>query len=434
MPVKLIDRIRLPPREVFHREYVVPRRPVIITNLFEGQPIERINTPEAAEKELGGVPLEIQSEYSTVATGRGNALMRATTVRDYLRFVEENPDTPLMCTEYATPARIAAQFRLPDLCTQDARVLELPEILNLPKRWGDHDLLSNTFFGNKGNFAHTHYDGDHRQVILYQVFGRKRVMLFQPPAGSKLGITDSFMQGFGGVEIERMTEQQKSELVDYAEGYEAVLEPGEAVYMPMLIWHYLEYLDTGMSVNLRFGRTRYGRFLCIDNFHRDYFIQNVSAKFTDEATVEAKYLGALEQIRQAFIKNGQSRGEKMRAIRSLFRRLCAELVPEAEPDRHCSAAQEERELAQIEAELELGVRYSNDVAADRLSGGISGPITPAQIRAIRGRLPELGYPAGAFDRVIYNKFAKASLESLNRTEAALLIRGFASPGAVWGTS
>lgn len=428
MSPKSIERIKMPSRDVFFQEYVIPRRPVIITDLFAGQAIEKINTLQAAREEFGQVQLEVQPEYSTRAANASTDAVRLMTVNDYLDYSAATPATRLMCTEYATPARVSAQYRLPDLCKTPVGNLAKAEVLGMPRRWGDHDLLANTFIANQGNYAHTHYDGDHRQVILYQVFGRKCVILFQPASGKKLNVLDAFMQGFCNTYLQDMSDAQRTEFVDQAGGYEAILEPGEAVYMPMLIWHYLEYLDTGMSINFRFGRNRYGRFLCIDNFHRDYYVQNVSAKMVDETRVEREYGDAVDEIKTEYTRPCSSRSEKTRTMRALFKKLCSRISPEAEPELHCPPEREAQQLAQIEAELALGLRYT-DAALHAVSPPAE-PINASQTRAINSRVRSCAYPPGAFERVVYNRFGK-DLQSLSRTEASLLIRSLASPGAHW---
>lgn len=428
MSSKPIERITMPTRDVFFQEYVIPRRPVIITDLFAGQAIEKINTLQAAREEFGHVQLEVQPEYSTRAANASTDAARTMTVDDYLDFIAANPSTRLMCTEYATPARVSAQYRLPDLCKTPEASLAKSEVLGMPRRWGDHDLLANTFLGNQGNYAHTHYDGDHRQVILYQIFGKKRVILFQPASGKKLNVLDAFMQGFCNTYLQDMSDEQRSEFVEQAGGYEAILEPGEAVYMPMLIWHYLEYIDTGMSINFRFGRNRYGRFLCIDNFHRDYYVQNVSAKMVDEARVEREYSDAIEEIKAEYVRPCSNRSEKVRSMRALFKKICSRVSPEAESELHCPPEREAQQLAQIEAELASSMRYTD--AALHTVGPPAEPINAAQTRAITSRVRACAYPPGVFERLVYNRFGK-DLQSLSRTEAALLLRSLASPGANW---
>jgi hypothetical protein len=146
----------MPSRDVFYRDYVQPRRPVIITNLFEGQPLAEIRSLDAARAELGRVVLEIQTEYSTKAADPSSHVRKTMAFDEYLAFAEANPETRESCMEYPTPSRVSAQFRLPEQCTLDARGLESPEILKIPRRWGDHDLLSNMFLASRGNYAHTH--------------------------------------------------------------------------------------------------------------------------------------------------------------------------------------------------------------------------------------------------------------------------------------
>lgn len=432
MTAQTLARIEMPRRDAFYAEYVYPRRPVIITNLFAGHPISQLSTAEAASAAFGKVPLELQTEYSTAAAQPSSAARETRTFEEYLDLVSKHPSTRVLCTEYLTPARVSAQYSLPSACVMPASEVARPEVLNMPRRWGDHDLLSNVFLANRGNYAHTHYDGDHRNVLLYQVFGRKRVILFDPSKGAELGVLDGFRPGFCNTYLETMTEDEKRAFIDRAGGYEATLEPGEAVFMPLLIWHYLEYIDTGMSINFRFGRNRYGRFLCVDNFHRDYYIQNVASKMVDEATVASRYEDALEEIKAEFIREFASRAEKVRAMRALFKRLCAQIAPEANPGSHCPPEREDEQIARIEAELDRkGTRYTDAAFVENALARSEERITPAQTRVISDRVRDLGYPAGVREKLLYNRFGKARLDALTKAEAALYINTLASPGAAW---
>ena len=99
-------------------------------------------------------------------------------LRDYVDFSRSNPSTRLCCTEYDTPARVLTSFELPDICRVNGAG---EEILGLPRKYGDFDLVTAIFLANEGNVGHLHFDGDQRDVLLYQVYGRKRVVLV--PAG-----------------------------------------------------------------------------------------------------------------------------------------------------------------------------------------------------------------------------------------------------------
>ena len=64
------------------------------------------------------------------------------------------------------------------------------EIFGLPRKYGDFDLVTAIFIANQGNVGHLHFDGDQREVFLHQVYGRKRVVLFQPASAIHLRTLD----------------------------------------------------------------------------------------------------------------------------------------------------------------------------------------------------------------------------------------------------
>ena len=184
-----------------------------------------------------------------------------------------------------------------------------------------------------------------------------------------------------------------------------------------------------MSVNFRFRRNRYGRFLSVDNFHRDYYNQNVSTKMADEALVQDKYFESMELIKSRLLRPSPSRREKIREMRGLFKSLCSEISPEAEPEQHCPPELEERELSRIDEDLRATQVYCGGATSSPLA---EGPVSPSQRLALKNRIQQMNYPSGVIETIIYNRFAKPCIDALTRTEAALLLRAFASPGAAWG--
>jgi lysine-specific demethylase 8 len=133
-------------------------------------------------------------------------------------------------------------------------------------------ITSNLFLANASNAAQMHFDGDHRHVLLYQVFGRKRA--FVVPATSSMKMLTVLNQCWHN--FSTMSEQEKQEFIAYVDGYECTLHPGDTLYFPMMAWHHLDYLDTGMSVNFRFGRSRYSDDI-YKYMHADKYVQNVAS-------------------------------------------------------------------------------------------------------------------------------------------------------------
>ena len=316
MAIREIPRTPMPPLSDFLAQYAYAREPVVLTDLFEGQEVDRIRSVEDAVGAWGDVNLVVQEEYTSAEGKAAPPEPSVMSLREYVDFSQSNPSTRLCCTEYETPARVLASFELPDIC-QVTHPGE--EILGLPKKYGDYDLVTAIFLANAGNVGHLHFDGDQRDVILHQVYGRKRVVLFPPAAAKHLRTLDGpySRPSLAGVYLEDMSLEEKLDWVERAGGYHTVLEPGETVYIPMLMWHHLEYMDDAMSFNYRFGRTRYGRFLSVDNFHRDPYIQNVAAKMVGPDDVLRDFEPVVDEIAAAYVQPATDVRDKVRDVRAL---------------------------------------------------------------------------------------------------------------------
>jgi len=404
----------MPDPQTFFRDYVCKRKPVIITNLFEGEEIRHIRTKQDARAQFDLVNLRVRPEY-TSDSEQGDANVRPMTFGEYWDYIERDPSSNLMCTEHEIPAKLMALYRMPEVCR--ARRVDGPEILSLPPKYGDYDLLTNLFIANRGNKAHLHYDGDHRHVLLYQVFGRKEVILFEPHSGLHLEPLNSLV--FSGISLQAMSDTQKDEFVHRANGWRDVLLPGETVYMPMLCWHYLEYLDDAMSFNIRFGRNKYGRFMCVDHFHRDYYLQNVAALFGDMAACETKYSAYIDRIIAEFSRADTSQEQKALAMRQLFKDIYAELASPEEAEAYCPPEREVGEREKILGFVRNTLRYAPPavIAATRSTGAIS----PEQIYHVRQRAQRCGYSSELLSRLLLNRIGKAELEQASRAEAAQFV-------------
>ena len=104
------------------------------------------------------------------------------------------------------------------------------------------------FLGGKDTDVRLHYDVDNSCVLLSQIFGRKRVVLF-PPEYTDLMYRLPF-NTHSNINVNN-PDYEKYPGLKYVKGYEFILEPGDAVYMPAGYWHYNTYLNGGMGVSYR---------------------------------------------------------------------------------------------------------------------------------------------------------------------------------------
>jgi hypothetical protein len=428
MPFKTIRRIRMPSDELFFAEHIATRTPVIITDLFEGQPIREIKSQADASLAFGEARLTVGPESSS-AVRYSNSVSQTMSFNEYWRLVDRDPSTNLLCSEYEIPSKIMALFHLPSVCT--ASKDNQAEILDLPSKGGDFDLHENVFLANKNNKAHLHYDGDHRQVLLYQVFGIKRVILFEPKSGINLKPLDGPYCGASGIFLDRMSEDEKLTFVESAEGFYDTLYPGEAIYIPPLMWHYLEYVNNAMSFNIRFGRNIYGRFMCIDNFHRDYYIQNFAYHLGGQTgLVKQRFKVGVEMIVREYLARADSLLAKIRGMRGKIRQLCGDLCPEAQCDKYCPPDREQDELQRILSDIGQTMRYADPktICQTRPAGMISS----IQKRQLESKAATCGLSGDALEHLLANRIGKSNIDSLTKTEAALFLSYLRSPGAGLG--
>jgi lysine-specific demethylase 8 len=431
MPVKEIPRISMPDEHEFFREIVFQRRPVVITDLFRQQEITAIADVDDALNAWGGMPIHLQEEYTSAEGKIQQDQPVFMNFAEYQKLVQGDPSSRLCCTEYETPARVLATFCLPAVCTTTDSDSE--EIFGLPKKYGDFDLTTNIFIGNLGNVAHLHFDGDQRQVLLHQIYGRKRVVLFDPASGRHLRTLDGpySRPSLAGLNLEVMDVEDKLEQISLADGYHTILEPGETIFIPMLMWHHVEYLGDAMSVNLRFGRSRFGRFMSLDNFHRDPFIQNVASKMVGPEEALTSFAPLVEEVKTTYRTPAADMKGKVRSMRALFRDLCTQVAPEAVPDELCPGEREEEQVERIVKSNDMrgGLKYADPETIARTRP--VGPISARQLEILQDGISNAGYTREIEHAVLFNRFGKEDLNALTRAEAAQLMAYLRTPGASW---
>lgn len=310
-----IPRVPAIPSAAFRRDYLQKRKPVILTGLFRGQPIESVSSLETARRRLGDMRIVVRSEYfgDLRRTGDffdGVSPPRPLALGGYLDLVRRAPRTRLICTELATPPEVRSLFEVPEHCAA-------PE-------GGDRaaGVESKLFVGNRGNVAHLHFDWDHRHVLLCQVFGRKRIVLLEPAASKRLNP----VLNFSLLSLETMPRARREKLLRDAGAVDGVLGPGDALYMPPLVWHHIEYLDTAMSFNLRFGQTGYGRFAW-ERLHPNMHLQNVSWQVLGPRGANGAARRVLRRIVHTYRRPYPSAHAKYRRMQRLFEELYAEVCP-----------------------------------------------------------------------------------------------------------
>jgi hypothetical protein len=305
-----IERRSLPDRETLLRDYMRPCRPFVAEDLFAGERIREVRSPVAARELWADVELHFRSEYLEAFLSRAGldtaraAPPRRMTLATYLDLVapEEHADSTLLCSEEPAPPAIAATFAIPS-------VVEGP----------DDPPYTQVFLGRRGQHAHLHFDGDGRHGFLYQVYGRKRVLLFPPASARRL-------QPFGvysGWFVDRLTAEERTALLAFADGCELVLEPGEALFLPAFAYHYVEYVEDAMSISVDFGRNRWVRQL-VDAFPHTSHLPLVGARLVDDERLTEEHPGFLAELERTVASLPADARDRRTALAALAARLCGD--------------------------------------------------------------------------------------------------------------
>ncbi len=307
-----VERIEAPDPETFHRDYVLPRRPVILTNLYQGQPLRELIDPAVALHKLADLQLVVREEYTTTffqGKGYGTSSSEAWSLAQYVAFARENPTTRKLVVEYPPPAALKELFQPAPICRPPlAKTL--------------------TFLANPGNYAHLHFDWEVTHNILYQVFGSKRAIIVPARQAAKL---NSIMT-VGTCLLENMKGEEKLQFLRYLGAYDCVIGPGDALYMPMMDWHHLEYVDLSLSVATRFAENPLVRELFDAvggelSLQRDCVFQNVGATLNDVERIPDAHRA---EVQASIAKIRAIEGPALdvyRGVRDEIRALLARILP-----------------------------------------------------------------------------------------------------------
>jgi len=305
------------------RALAAAREPVVLEGFLAGTPLAAVSSARAARAMLGDVALELREEFVAWSLRHGGAPdlrpARASTLAEYLDLLEAEPATPWMCTEFPTPPALLERM--------GARARSLGEGGALP--------VSFSFVGGRGHHAHLHYDGDFRSVLLVQVFGEKRAAMVPATECHRLHAVGNF----SGVFLDRMAEGERAAFVADAGGWTAAIGPGDALFMPAGLWHYLDYPVTGMSINLRFGASPANARLA-GRLHAHDALQRIVWHFADghePEEMEERGLGELLALAGPCAGDPRAHGAQVEAItQRLAAAWCGPLPKSPLPDEYAA--------------------------------------------------------------------------------------------------
>lgn len=109
------------------------------------------------------------------------------------------------------------------------------------------------FFGGEGSSTRNHIDIDMSHVFISQFQGAKRIWLFPPDQSALLYKLPYNFHSL--INLKNVSESEYPAL-KYIKGYEAVIHPGDTLFMPSGWWHFIQYETEGYSISVRALATR----------------------------------------------------------------------------------------------------------------------------------------------------------------------------------
>ncbi len=234
-----IERRHRLPYDEYLRDFLIPRRPVIITGTLDDWPASKW-TPDTLRKQYGASTVHIKDQPTTLGefldrVERSTADNPVPYLRDQI-LKDVHPDIIADVTPfhpYIFPNWLHGRYLPKSVSYQ----LNRPSNLEL-------------FIGGLGTkLGELHYDFAHCHVALAQLYGRKQFWVY-PPEQSQYLYPTGMMSAIKDVEHPDL---EKYPLFAKAVATTFVQEPGEIAVLPTGWWHTTRLLGTSIAVAINFA-------------------------------------------------------------------------------------------------------------------------------------------------------------------------------------
>jgi len=224
-------------REEFRKNYLLAARPLILHDFASLFPAGKLWTFDYLNKKIGDFQIGVFDNSVKTNTAYVHPHLKMPFSK-FTSIIQKNEETPYRIFLF-NMFKEFPEFR---------KDFPTPDIIKGPL--GDIGFV---FFGGKNTTVRFHYDIDCSSVLMTQIIGKKRVILI-PPLYNDL-IYKVPWSSFSLIDPDK-PDYEKFPALKYVQGYDFVLDPGDALFMPNCYWHYNTYLEGGMAVSYRSMATK----------------------------------------------------------------------------------------------------------------------------------------------------------------------------------
>ncbi len=231
-PVDIVENIS---PEDFRKNYLLPRRPLVIKGLSQSWPAREKWDIDYFKNVAGDLEVPLYDNSKADPSKPVNSAVAKMKMGDYLELIKTEP----------TELRIF-------LFNIFKHRPELLKDINLPKdlMGGFIESMPAMFFGGSNSVTFLHYDIDMPHLFHTHFGGRKQIILFDYKWKRRLYCIPNATYALEDYDVLN-PDFEKFPALKGVEGYELFLEHGETLFMPRAMWHWMKYLDGSFSLSLR---------------------------------------------------------------------------------------------------------------------------------------------------------------------------------------
>jgi Cupin-like domain len=231
-----VERRREVRRGEFLARYYARNTPVVLMDIADTWQARSAWTLDYLEQQLGDETVEIMMNRDSDRgyERRGERHRTRLKFREYISYLRENPT--------GNDRYLVANNGLLDL----PAAKRLREDFESPAEYLDEAMSSGRIFlwlGPAGTVTPLHHDV--MNIIIVQVMGRKRITLIDPLRARYVYNDD----GVYSLVDAANPDYSRCPLYAYADPITVILEPGDALFIPVGWWHHVESLDLSASLS-----------------------------------------------------------------------------------------------------------------------------------------------------------------------------------------
>jgi hypothetical protein len=218
------------------REYILPLKPVIITDGIEHWAARKKWTLDFFKQQYGGMPLTVDGRQLTMATLIDE--VNASTLQRPAPYLRNHPVKNL-------PLELQSDVQPMPRCANpnwfENRLL---------KAWKDFTYVELYIGGTGAKFPVLHYDGLHTHAFLMQLEGVKGYVAFPPSQDHLMYAGQGERENKSDVDNIEAPDPRRFPAFGQASGFRFKLFPGETLFVPSGWWHTARILSPSITVSI----------------------------------------------------------------------------------------------------------------------------------------------------------------------------------------